>query len=80
MLYENISQEESDNNKLKEEIMSLKVEVRKRRKVECDTTSLQACILEQQENIYDVKMECFTKIKKMVNKVKMVEKHLEIVS
>ena len=37
-------------------------------------------ILEQQEKIYDVKMECFIEIKKMVDKVNMVEKHLEIVS
>ena len=51
-----------------------------RRKVECDTTPLQASILEQQENLYDVKMECFNEIKKMADKVKLVEKHLEIVS
>ena len=64
MLNENLSQAESDNNKLKDEIISLKVEVRKRRKVECDTTPLQASILEQQEKLYDVKMECFTDIEK----------------
>ena len=48
--------------------------------MEFDTTPLQESILEQQENIYDVKMECFNEIKKMANKVKMLEKHLEIVS
>ena len=48
--------------------------------MECDTTPLQASILEQQENLYDVKMECFDEIKKMADKVKMVEKDLEIVS
>ena len=80
MLNEHLSQKEADNNKLKEEIISLKAELRKRRKVECDTTPLQASILEQQEKLYDVKMECFNEIKKMANKVKMVEKHLEIVS
>ena len=80
MLNEKLSQVESDNNKLKDEIISLKVEVSKRRKVECDTTLLQAGILEQQEKIHDVKMECFVEIKKMANKVKMVGKHLEIVS
>ena len=37
-------------------------------------------ILEQQEQLHDVKMECFTEIQKMVDKMKMVEKHLEIVS
>ena len=52
----------------------------KRRKVECDTTPLQASILEQQEKLHDLKMECFAEIKKMVDKVKMVEKYLKIVS
>ena len=80
MLNEKLSQDESDNNKLKEKFISLKAEVNKRTKVECDTTPLQASILEQQENIHDVKMECFAEIKKMDDKVKMVEKHLEIVS
>ena len=80
VLNEKISQDESNNNKLKDEIISLKAEVKKRRKVECDTTLLQANILEQQEKHYDVKMECFAEIKKMADKVKMVEKHLEIVS
>jgi hypothetical protein len=72
MLNEKLSQGESDNNKLKDEIINLKVEVSKRRKVECDTTPLQASILEQQEKLYDVKMECFAEIKKMADKVKMV--------
>ena len=58
----------------------LRKKVNKRRKVESDTTELQASILEQQEKLYDVKMECFNEIKKMADKVKMVEKHFEIVS
>jgi predicted transcriptional regulator len=78
LLSEKLSQAESDNDKLKNEIISLKVEANKKRKVECDTTPLQASILEQQEKLYYVKMECFNEIKKMANKVKMVEKHLEI--
>ena len=52
----------------------------KRRKVECDMTPLKMSILEQQERLCDVKMECFTAIQKMVDKMKSVEKHLEIVS
>ena len=80
LLSENLSQTESDNEKLKNEIISLKAKVNKRRKVESDTTPLQASILEQQEKLYDVKMECFNEIKKMADKVKMIEKHLEIVS
>ena len=52
----------------------------KRWKVECDITPLKTNILEQQEKLHDVKMECLTEIQKMVDKVKMVEKNLEIVS
>ena len=37
-------------------------------------------ILEQQEQLYDVKVKCFTEIQKMAKKVKALEKHLEIVS
>ena len=76
VLNEKISQAESDNNKLKDEIISLKEEMNKRRKVECDITLLKASILKQQEQLHDVKMECFTVIQKMANKMKMVEKHL----
>ena len=43
-------------------------------------TPLKGSILEQQEQLHDLKMECFTKIQKMADKVKMVENHLEIVS
>ena len=48
--------------------------------MECDTTPLQARIVEQQEKLHDVKMECFAEIKKMADKGKMVVKHLKIVS
>ena len=37
-------------------------------------------ILEQQEKLHDVKVECFTEIQKMDEKLKSLEKHLEIVS
>ena len=37
-------------------------------------------ILEQQEQLHDVKVECFTEIQKMAEKIKAPEKHLEIVS
>ena len=80
MLSENLSQAKSYNNKLKDEVISLRAEIHKRRKVEDETTSLRATILDQNEKLYDVKMECFDKIKKMVDKVKMIEKHLNIVS
>ena len=37
-------------------------------------------ILDQQEKLHDVKVECFTEIQKMAEKVKALEKHLDIVS
>ena len=37
-------------------------------------------ILEQQEKLYDVKVACFTEIHKVAEKVKALEKHLEIMS
>ena len=43
----------------------------KQRKVGCDMTLLKENILEQQENLQDVKMECFTEIQKMDDKVKV---------
>ena len=43
-------------------------------------TPLKENILEQQENLHDVKMECFTKIEKMYDKVKVLENYLKIVS
>ena len=52
----------------------------KSKKVEFDMNLLKVSILEQKEQLHDVKMECFIEIQKMANKVKMVEKHLEIVS
>ena len=36
--------------------------------------------LEQQEQLHDVKVECFTEVQKMAEKVKALEKHLENVS
>ena len=44
-----------------------------------ETTPLRATILDQHSKLYDVRMECFDKVKKMVDKVK-IEKHLNIVS
>ena len=80
MLSEKLSQVESDKSKLQSEIISLRAEVNKRRKVECETTLLWATILEQQEKLFDVKMECFEEVTKMTDKVKMIENHFENVS
>ena len=79
VLSEKLSQGESDNHKLKEEVTNLKVEIHKWRKVDDETTPLRETILDQHAKLYDVRMECFDKVKKMADKVKMIEKHLEIV-
>ena len=62
MLNEKLSQAESENIKLKDEIISLREEMNKRRKVENDMIPLKENIFEQQEQLHDVKVECFTKI------------------
>lgn len=56
MLSDKLSQAESDNNRLKDEVLSLKAKIKKRRKVEDGTTSLRATILNQQAKLFDVKM------------------------
>ena len=76
----NLSQAESYKSKLQSEIIRLRAGVNTRRKIECETTPLRATILEQQEKLYDVKMECFNEVKKMTDKTKSIEKHLEFVS
>jgi vacuolar-type H+-ATPase subunit I/STV1 len=52
----------------------------KRRKVDNNMILLKENILEQREKLHDVKVECFTEIQKMAEKVKSLEKHLEIMS
>ena len=65
VLNEKLSQAETDNHKLKEEITNLKAEIHKRRKVDDETSPLRETILDQHAKLYDVKMECFDKVKKM---------------
>ena len=73
MLSEKLSQAEFDNNKLKEDVINLRVEIHKWRKVDDETTPLRATTLKQHEKLYDVRMECFDQVKKMVDKVKMIK-------
>jgi small-conductance mechanosensitive channel len=80
VLSEKLLEKESVNLKLKDEIISLREEMKKRRKVNVSMILLKENILEQQENLHDVKVECFMEIQKIVEKVKSLEKHLEIVS
>ena len=54
--------------------------MKKRRKVEDNIIPLKENILEQQEKLHDVKVECFTEIQTIEEKVKDLEKHLDIVS
>ena len=70
VLSKKLSQAETDNHKLKEEITNLKAKIHKRRKVDDETSPLRETILDQHAKLYDVRMECFNKVKKMVDKVK----------
>ena len=62
MLSDKLSQAESDNNRLKDEVLSLKAEIKKRRKVEDGTTPLRATILDQQAKLFDIKTKFFHEI------------------
>ena len=62
ILNEKLSQAEFENTKLKDEIISLKEEMNKQRQVECNMIPFKESILGQQEQIHDVKVECFTEI------------------
>ena len=59
---------------LKDEVLSLIAEIKKRRKVDDGTTPLRDTILDQHTKLFDIKMECFHEIKKMTDKVKSIEK------
>ena len=68
-----------ENIKLKDEIISLREEVKNKIKVEHNLRPLKENIVEQQDKLHDVKVECFTEIHKMAEKVKALEKDTEIV-
>ena len=80
MFNEKLSQAKFENLKLKDEIISLREEMNKWRKVENNMIPLKENIIEQQQKLHDVKVECFTEIQKMDENVKALENHLEIVS
>ena len=61
MLSEKLSQVESDNNKLIEEVINLIEEIHKWRKVDDETTPLRATILDQHAKLYDVRMDVLTR-------------------
>ena len=80
ILNEKLLEVEAENLKLKDELISFQEEMKKRRKVDDNLVPLKENILEQKEQLHDVKVECFTEVQKMEKKVKTMEKHLEIVS
>ena len=64
VLNEKLSQVESDNNKLKDEIISLKEEINKRRKVECDMTPLKKAFMNNRYNSMMLKWNVSQKSKR----------------
>ena len=52
----------------------------KKRKVDDHLNSLKESILIEQELLHDSKTECFAEVKKMVDMLKALEKHLEVAS
>ena len=78
MLNEILSKVESKNTKLEEESINLKVEVKKKRKVDDHLNSLKYIILIEQEILHDAKTKCFVEVQKMVDMLKALEKHLEV--
>lgn len=59
ILNEKFLEAESENIKLKDELISLREEIKKRRKVYDNLVLLKENILEQQEKLHNVKVECF---------------------
>ena len=62
VLNEKLLETESENIKLKDEIISLREEMKKRRKVEDRIIPLKENILEQQDQLHDLRVECFMEI------------------
>ena len=60
VLNEKILEAESENFNLKDELISLREVTKKRRKVNDNLVLPKDNILEKQENLHDVKVECFT--------------------
>ena len=80
MLNEKLVEAESKSKKLEEENINLKDEMNKKRKVDDHLNSLKESIFIEQELLHDAKIECFAEVQKMVDMLKALEKHLEVVS
>ena len=80
MLNEKVMEVELENQKLNGELISLREEMKKMRKVDDHIVSLKEKILEKQEKPHDVTVECFTEAQKMANKIKSSKKNIDIAS
>ena len=70
VLNEKVIEAESENQKLKDELISLREEMNKRRKFDDHLVPLTEKIMEQQEQLHDVKVEFFIEIQKMEDNIK----------
>ena len=59
VLNEKVMEAELENQKLKDEFISLRAEMKKRRKVDDHLVLIKENILKQQEQLHDIKVECF---------------------
>lgn len=80
MLKEKVLESELENQNFKDELINLMEEMEKRRKDDEHLVLLKENILEKQEQMHDVKVEGFMEIQNMADKIKALEKHLEIAS
>ena len=72
-----VTEIELAKKKIQDEIISLKIEVKKRKKVDDHLILLRESILVEQELLHDSKVECFAEVRKMEDIIKALEKHLE---
>ena len=80
VLNEKVMEAKSKNQKLKDEIIYLREEMKKRRKADDHLVPIKENILEKQEHLHYVKVEFFMEIQKMEDKIKYFKKHIDISS
>jgi hypothetical protein len=78
MLNEKVMEAELKNQKLKDGLINLREEMKKRRKADDHLVTFEENILEQQEQLHDVKVKCFTEIQKMEDKIKALKNILRL--
>jgi hypothetical protein len=80
ILNEKLIEAELENKKLLEENINLKVEMKKKRKVDDHLTRLKESIMMEHELLHDAKVECFIRVQNMEDVLKDLEKHMETTS